>query len=114
MIGSDPQLHARLQATGRDLVRGLVGAANDAEKVPMFGVSIGALAGIFFAGDEVRNYEDALASDGDAYAGFFNGMLERGVYLPPSRFEALFISTAHTQEHVDRTIEAARDVFSTW
>jgi glutamate-1-semialdehyde 2,1-aminomutase len=80
----------------------------------MFGTAIGALAGIFFAPHEVTDYSEAQASDGDAYAHFFNGMLERGVYLPPSRFEALFPSTAHTKEHIDRIGEAAYDALAGW
>jgi glutamate-1-semialdehyde 2,1-aminomutase len=46
------------------------------------------------------------------YAQFFTGMLEHGVYLPPSRFEALFVSTSHTDQHVDKIVEAAADVFA--
>ncbi|MGH2819756.1 MAG: glutamate-1-semialdehyde 2,1-aminomutase [Actinomycetota bacterium] len=111
MIRSDPHLHENLPRSGRELVRGLVGAANDAE-VPMFGTSLGALAGIFFSEEEVVDYEGAAATDGEAYARFFRGMLERGVYLPPSRFEALFISAAHTSDHIDRTIDAANEVLS--
>jgi glutamate-1-semialdehyde 2,1-aminomutase len=57
----------------------------------------------------VRNYDDAKKSDGAKFAAFFQAMLDRGVFLPPSQFEALFISAAHTDEDIDRTIEAARE-----
>jgi glutamate-1-semialdehyde 2,1-aminomutase len=113
MIAEDPQLFERIQTTGRNLVRGLVGAADDAARVPMSAAAIGGLAGFFFADDEVTNYEEARATDAETYARFFRGMLEQGVYLPPSRFESLFISTAHSAEHVDRTIEAAHEVLKT-
>jgi glutamate-1-semialdehyde 2,1-aminomutase len=111
MIQRDPAVYDRIQARGRSLVRGLVDAA-DTNKRPMVAASIGGLAGLFFSNDEVEDYEGAEASDADAYSVFFNGMLEHGVYLPPSRFEALFISDAHTEEHIDRVVEAAFQVFA--
>ncbi|MEA2509223.1 MAG: glutamate-semialdehyde -aminomutase [Actinomycetota bacterium] len=113
MIKADPQLFERIQATGRSLARGLVDAADAAAAVPMSAAAIGGLAGFFFADDEVTNYEEAKATDAETYARFFRGMLREGVYLPPSRFEALFISTSHKPEHVDRIVEAAHKVLST-
>ncbi|MDP9234903.1 MAG: glutamate-1-semialdehyde 2,1-aminomutase [Actinomycetota bacterium] len=112
MIKADPQLFDKIQSTGRSLVRGLVDAADDAARVPMSAIAIGGLAGFFFADEEVTNYEAAKATDPETYARFFRGMLQEGVYLPPSRFEALFISTEHTPEHVDRIVEAAHKVLS--
>jgi glutamate-1-semialdehyde 2,1-aminomutase len=111
MITSDRSIYDRLQERGRALVRGLVGAA-DAAEIEMYGASVGALAGIFFSGQDVMNYAQAQASDGDRYARFWRGMLDRGIYMAPSRFEALFLSTAHTQEDLDRTIEAAMETLS--
>ena len=69
----------------------------------------GSLLTLFFNGADVRNYDDAKKSDGAKFAEFFQAMLDRGVFLPPSQFEALFISAAHTDEDIDRTIEAARE-----
>ena len=112
MIREDPGLYAGLQETARSLVRGLVDAAEEAH-VPLVAAAIGGLAGFFFADDEVTNYEQASATNPELYGLFFRGMLERGVYLPPSRFEALFVSTAHTEEHIDSIVAAARDVFAT-
>jgi glutamate-1-semialdehyde 2,1-aminomutase len=111
MIKSDPGLYERLQSTARDLVRGLVDAA-EYSQVPMVAAAIGGLAGFFFSDDEVDDYAGAKATDEKTYAGFWRGMLAHGIYLPPSRFEALFISTAHTTEHVDRVVEAAKHVFA--
>jgi glutamate-1-semialdehyde 2,1-aminomutase len=111
MIQRDPAVYERIQARGRSLVRGLVDAAETNQR-PMVAASIGGLAGIFFSDEEVNDYEGAAASDAEAYARFFNGMLEEGAYLPPSRFEALFISDAHTEEHVDRVVEAAFKVLA--
>ena len=114
MIKAEPQLFDHIQATGRNLVRGLVDAADDAARVPMAAAAIGGLAGFFFANDEVTNYEEAKATSAETYARFFRGMLNEGIYLPPSRFEALFISTAHTAEHLDRIVEAAHKVLSSF
>jgi glutamate-1-semialdehyde 2,1-aminomutase len=111
MIQRDPAVYERIQARGRSLVRGLVDAAETNER-PMVAASIGGLAGFFFSGEEVTDYEGAAASDAEAYAAFFNGMLEEGVYLPPSRFEALFISDAHSEEHIDRVVDAAFKVLA--
>jgi glutamate-1-semialdehyde 2,1-aminomutase len=107
MISSDPTLYERIQNRARSLVRGLIDAASGR---PLYAVAVGGLAGFFFADEEVSNYEQAKATDAETYARFFRGMLERGIYLPPSRFEALFISAAHTEEHIDRTVEAAAEV----
>jgi glutamate-1-semialdehyde 2,1-aminomutase len=111
MINAEPGLYGRIQETGRDLVRALVDAA-DYSQVPMVAAAIGGLAGFFFADEEVDDYETARATSAETYAGFWRGMLAHGIYLPPSRFEALFISTAHTPEHIDRVVEAARHVFA--
>jgi glutamate-1-semialdehyde 2,1-aminomutase len=111
MIKADPGLYERVQETGRDLVRALVDAA-DYSQVPMVAAAIGGLAGFFFSDEEVDDYEAARATNAETYGGFWRGMLAHGIYLPPSRFEALFISTAHESEHVDRVVEAARHVFA--
>ena len=68
----------------------------------------GSLLTLFFAGDSIRNYAEAKKSDTARFAAFFREMLSRGVFLPPSQFEALFVSAAHTDEDIDRTIAAAR------
>ena len=112
LIASAPDLYDRIQTTARSLVRGLVDAAERAE-VPMVAAAIGGLAGFFFSNEEVTNYEQARATEPDPYARFFRGMLAHGVYLPPSRFEALFMSTMHTEAHIDHIAEAAGRVFAT-
>ena len=112
LINTEVDVYERVQNTARSLVRGLVDAAEYAE-VPMVASAIGGLAGFFFAQEDVLNYDDARATEADPYARFFRGMLHHGVYLPPSRFEALFISAAHTEEHVDRIVDAARTVMTT-
>ena len=65
----------------------------------------------FFGVDEVRDFDSACRNDTDRYARFFQAMLERGVYLPPSPFEAWFVSLAHGERELDQTTEAARAAF---
>jgi glutamate-1-semialdehyde 2,1-aminomutase len=60
---------------------------------------------VFFADDEVHNYDDAQAADGERYAQFFRELLARGVFLAPSPFETMFPSLAHTDADIDHTIE---------
>jgi glutamate-1-semialdehyde 2,1-aminomutase len=112
MIRTQPGIHERIQSTARSLVKALVDAA-DVAQVPMVAGAVGGLAGFFFAEEEVDDYTQAAATDAETYAAFFTGMLERGVYLPPSRFEALFLGTAHTEEHVDQIAQAAAEVLPT-
>lgn len=79
---------------------------------PACGGSISGMFGFFFAEGPVHNYEDAKQSDLAKFSKFHRGMLEQGVYLAPSQFEAGFTSLAHTDADIDRTIEAARTVLS--
>ena len=70
----------------------------------------GSMLGLFFTDRDVKNFEDAKTSDLDMFAAYYKGMLEKGIYLAPSQFEALFVSAAHEVEHIDKTIEAAEEV----
>ena len=76
------------------------------------GGQISGMFGFFFTEGPVHNYEDAKKSDLVKFSRFHRGMLERGIYLAPSQFEAGFTSLAHTQEDIDQTLAAARDVMS--
>jgi glutamate-1-semialdehyde 2,1-aminomutase len=71
--------------------------------------SIGSLTTLFFASQPVRNYGDAKKSDTKRYGEFFRNMLEQGIFLAPSQYEAAFVSAAHTDADIDRTLTAARD-----
>jgi glutamate-1-semialdehyde 2,1-aminomutase len=71
--------------------------------------STGSLLTLFFSEVPVRNYDDAKKSDTRRFAAFFNEMLERGVFLPPSQFEALFVSAAHSEQDIRRTVAACRE-----
>ena len=76
------------------------------------GGQISAMFGLFFTPGPVHNYEDAKKSDVSKFGRFHRGMLERGIYLAPSQFEAGFTSMAHTEEDIDQTLAAAKDVMS--
>ncbi|NUM55026.1 MAG: glutamate-1-semialdehyde 2,1-aminomutase [Candidatus Hydrogenedentes bacterium] len=76
--------------------------------VPVYQTQLGTMACMFFHDGPVKNYADATASDTKRYAKFFWGMLERGVYLAPSQFEAMFMSSAHGGSEIDQTLSAAK------
>jgi glutamate-1-semialdehyde 2,1-aminomutase len=66
---------------------------------------------LFMRDEPVRSFDDAAASDTERYGAFFRHLLDRGVYLPPSQFESWFVSLAHGDEELERTLEAAREHF---
>jgi len=72
---------------------------------------VGAMATLFLAGREIRNFEDAKTSDPERYGALFRHLLERGIYVAPSQFECLFLSLAHSDADIDRTVEAVADFF---
>ncbi|SRR5579883_3323197 len=72
---------------------------------------VGSMLCLFFTDKEVTDYESAVTADTNVYGKFFRGMLEIGVYLAPSQFEAMFVSTMHTDEDLERTVAAARKAF---
>jgi glutamate-1-semialdehyde 2,1-aminomutase len=97
----------RLERMTTRLVRGLHEAAHDGG-VPHLVPHIASMFTLFFNSAPVTNYTEAKRSNTDLFAKFFWAMMERGVYLPCSQFEAAFVSAAHTEEDIDRTIAAAR------
>jgi glutamate-1-semialdehyde 2,1-aminomutase len=102
----DDDAYTRLDRLTTALAEGLREAAGDA---PVQVCHTTGLLTVFFSEDPVRDYEDAKRCDTEAYAAFCRAMLDRGIYLPPSQFEAWFPSLAHTDAHVERTLEAARE-----
>jgi len=101
------KLYARLAAHGARLAAGLADAARDAG-VPLQVNAFGSLLTPFFTAQPVRDFASATSANTDRYARFFRGMIVRGIYPPPSQFEAWFISDAHTSKDIDKTIAAAR------
>ena len=101
------RLYRNLSTMGHALAAGLADAARDA-RVPLQVNALGSMLTPFFATERVRDYRSALTADTAAFGIFFRAMLERGIYLPPSQFEAWFISAAHTPRDIAKTVDAAR------
>jgi glutamate-1-semialdehyde 2,1-aminomutase len=97
--------YARLEALGARLESGLAG-------LPVKVNRAGSMFTVFFTDREVVDFESAKSSDVQRFNAYFQRMLRLGIYLPPSQFEAAFISTAHTDADIDRTIEAAREAIA--
>jgi glutamate-1-semialdehyde 2,1-aminomutase len=106
----DDDAYARLERTTASLAAGLAEAAAEAGVAVQVPHVTGLLT-VFFSDRPVNNYADAQACDMDAYARFCRAMLEQGVYPPASGYEAWFPSLAHTAEHVEQTVAAAREAF---
>jgi len=102
-----PKLYRALAALGARLTSGFADAARDAG-IPLQVNAFGSVVTPFFTDRQVRDYASATSADTDRYARFFRGMIARGVYPPPSQFEAWFLSAAHTARDVDKTVAAAR------
>jgi glutamate-1-semialdehyde 2,1-aminomutase len=105
----DEQAYLRLAATTEDLAAGLRDVAGDR---PVQVVNAPGLLTVFFTDEEVTDLAGAQACDLAAHAAWCRELLARGIYPPPSQFEAWFPSLAHTREHVERTLEAARAAFA--
>ena len=106
-----PGTYEYLDRITKKLADGLLQIAKETGHTACGG-QISAMFGLFFAAGPVYNYEDATKSDLAKFSRFHRGMLERGVYLAPSQFEAGFTSCAHTEEDIDQTLAIARDVMS--
>jgi glutamate-1-semialdehyde 2,1-aminomutase len=105
---SKPGLYGGLNALARNLVAGLQKTLKGAGVAAQVN-SIGSLSTIFFASQPVTDYTGAKRSDTKLFARFFRDMLQRGIFLAPSQFEAAFVSAVHTSADIDRTISAAAD-----
>jgi glutamate-1-semialdehyde 2,1-aminomutase len=103
-----PGFHQSLNKKAERLACGLRKALSDAGVAGEVNVA-GSLLTLFFSSGAIRNYADAKKSDAARFAAFFQGMLSHGIFLPPSQFEALFVSAAHSDADIDRAIDAARE-----
>ncbi|MEM1171344.1 MAG: glutamate-1-semialdehyde 2,1-aminomutase [Cyanobacteria bacterium P01_H01_bin.35] len=106
-----PGTYEQLNKITKKLADGLLAIGKEIG-LPICGGHISAMFGMFFYQGPVHNYEDAKKSDLSKFSKFHRGMLERGIYLAPSQFEAGFTSLAHTEEDIDRTLAAAKEVMS--
>jgi glutamate-1-semialdehyde 2,1-aminomutase len=102
-----PGTYERLERLGQRLGDGLAAAARDAG-VPACVNRVGSLVTLFFAPGPITDYASAKTADTARYGSFFRKMRDRGVFLPPSQFEAMFLSLAHTDEDLETILAAAR------
>ena len=105
-----PGFYAELEEKSACLAAGIAQAARDAG-YPLYSTRVGSMFCAFFTGGEVRDWDTAAQCDTKAFATYFRSMLEQGIYLAPSQFETAFVSIAHGQADLDRTIAAARKAF---
>jgi glutamate-1-semialdehyde 2,1-aminomutase len=103
----DKSVYDRLEASSKRLCEGLAAAAREAN-VKTRTNRVGSMWTSFFTSEPVVDWDSANKSDRERYAKFFHAMLDNGVYLAPSQFEAAFVSLAHTDEVIDQTIDAAK------
>jgi len=104
---AEPGVWEALERPAERLVAGLAALG-----APVQLARVGSMFGIFFTGAPVTSWEEAKAADTERFARFHRALLERGVYLAPSQFEAGFVSTAHGEDEIDATVEAAREAFA--
>jgi glutamate-1-semialdehyde 2,1-aminomutase len=107
-----PGAYERLEATSSALCDGIAAAAREAS-VPLTLNRVGSMWTAFFTGEPVFDYTSAKRADTQRFGRFFHALLDRGVYLPPSQFEAAFVSLAHSEADIDSAGAAAREVFRT-
>ncbi|MFQ5589054.1 MAG: glutamate-1-semialdehyde 2,1-aminomutase [Nitrospiria bacterium] len=108
----DPELYAQLEASGAALEEGLRDAAKRANATIQVN-RVGSQMTLFFNPSPVADYQDALKSDTARFGAFFQALLENGVYFPPSQFEAVFLSSAHTPSDIEKTVKAVYRSFKT-
>lgn len=106
-----PGMYGQLETITKKLIDGLLSIAREAGH-EVTGGNISGMFGMFFTGEPVRNYEDAKKSDLHKFSRYHRGMLEQGIYLAPSQFEAGFTSLAHTDEDIEKTLAAAKVVLN--
>lgn len=107
-LKNHPEIYQQLEQRSAILVKGVLDAAKN-KGVALTANRAGSMFTWFFQSGEVHDWDTAARSDTQAFAKFYRGMLERGIYLPPSQYEAMFLSAAHTEEDVQRTILAAAE-----
>jgi glutamate-1-semialdehyde 2,1-aminomutase len=106
-----PELYQKLETLGASLEEGLREAAR-ASGVPACVQRVGSMITLFFTEGPVRSWDDAVRSDTKRFAAWHRGMLARGIYWPPSQFEAAFLGGAHSEADIERTVAAAREALT--
>ena len=110
----EPGFYDRLGARTEQLIAGLQRVAREAAPhVPFAGDAVGGMFGLYFAARAPGTYAEVMQGDKERFNRFFHAMLDRGVYLAPSAFEAGFVSIAHDAAVIETTLSTARDAFRT-
>lgn len=104
ILRDHPELYTKIEANTKKLAKAYKVRA-EKQGIDINVNQIGSLMSAFFTGENVKDYAGATSSDTKAYADYFNYMLENGIYVAPSQFEAMFISAAHSDEDIQRTID---------
>jgi glutamate-1-semialdehyde 2,1-aminomutase len=110
LIAHRNEIYSRLESLSADLVEGVSEAAKEAG-VNLTANRVGSMFTWFFTGKKVTDWDSAASCDTEVFGRFFRAMMESGIYLPPSQFEAAFLSAAHTKDDVQESIAAAREAF---
>lgn len=110
-IKNNPMIYDQLEEKSKFLENGFRKNLNDLGKNYTIN-RVGSMMTLFFTDSEVKTYNDAIKSDTKLFAQYFQKMLSRGIYLPPAQFEAFFISTAHSYDDLQKTIDIQREVFN--
>ena len=105
ILKNHPEIYTELEKKAEQIAKAMRESFGEKARVNQ----IGSLMSVFFTGDAVTDYESAVTSDTGRYADYFQYMLEQGIYLAPSQFEAMFLSWAHTGEDIDRTCQVICD-----
>jgi glutamate-1-semialdehyde 2,1-aminomutase len=108
-LKSHPEIYQQLEQRSAKLVDGVLASATK-KGVPLSAHQVGSMFTWFFQAGPVSDWDTAAKSDTQAFAKFHRGMLERGIYLPPSQFEAMFLSAAHSEDDIEKTVAAAANV----
>ena len=111
ILQRDPSIYIRLEANTRAILQGISDAAKQAG-VPFSTASAGSMFGLFFNKSAPRTFTEMMECDKDRFNKFFHSMLQSGIYLAPSAFEAGFVSAEHGAKEIEKTIAAAKQAFA--
>ncbi len=111
LVAMDQDAYQQINKNVDRLIEGFQQAAKEFN-IPLQVNRAGSMVGFFFTDEKVNNFETASNSNLEYFASYYRSMIEEGIFLPPSQFEGIFLSTAHTEEDIERTIQAAHSAFS--
>ncbi|MRH42952.1 glutamate-1-semialdehyde 2,1-aminomutase [Aquibacillus halophilus] len=111
LVAMNQEAYQQINRKVDRLIDGYQQAAKE-HNIPLQVNRAGSMVGFFFTDEQVENFESASRSNLDHFASYYRSMIEEGIFLPPSQFEGIFLSTAHSDEDIEKTIEAAKTAFS--